>query len=63
MQQERFGKHGQLGRAEFVLAVVADDEMLEKSLEFGRKVGDQREFACNISSSMIMCPSNWPRVV
>src|SRR5580700_8362054 len=43
MQQQRLGKHGQLGRAEFVLAVVADDEMFEHGLEFRRKAGYQGE--------------------
>ena len=63
VQQERFGKHGQLGRAEFVLAVVADDQVLEQGLEFDGKSGTIASFACSISSSMIMWPSNWPRVV
>src|SRR5271156_3078766 len=37
MQKQGFGKHGQLGRPEFVFAMVADDEMLQQSFEFGRE--------------------------
>ena len=44
MQQQRFGKHGQFWGAEFVLAMVADNEMFEKRLELGRKIRNQREF-------------------
>ena len=64
VQHERFRKHGQLGRAEFVLAVMADDEVLDQGLELSRESrAPCGSLACSISSSMIMCPSNWPRVV
>ena len=43
MQHERLGKHGQLGRAEIVLAVVADDEVLDQRLEFIGKARQLRE--------------------
>ena len=33
VQHERFREHGQLGRAEIVLAVVADDEVLDQRLQ------------------------------
>ena len=63
VQEQRFREHGELGRAEFVLAMVADDEMLQQSLECVGKPGTSASLACSISSSMTMCPSNWPRVV
>src|SRR5580698_3142853 len=44
MQQERFREHGQLGGAKLILAMVADDEVLEQRLELGRKVRNQRKF-------------------
>ena len=43
VQHERLGKHGQLGRTEIVLAVMADDEVLDQSLEFVGKSGKLRE--------------------
>src|SRR5208282_2201506 len=39
VQHERLGKHGQLGRSEFVLAVVADDHVLEQNLKLRREAG------------------------
>ena len=44
MQHQRFGKHGQLGRSEFVLAVMADDQVLDQGLELVGKVREQGEF-------------------
>ncbi len=43
MQHESFGEHGQLGRAEIVLAVMADDEVLDHDLEFVGEAGLQGE--------------------
>ena len=42
MQHQSFWKHGQLGRAEFILAVMADDEMFEHRLQRLRKARDER---------------------
>ena len=38
VQHERFGEHRQLGRAEIVLAVVADNQVLDQRLERIRKL-------------------------
>ena len=40
MQHERLGEHGELGRAELVLAVVADDEVLDQDLERRGEAGN-----------------------
>src|SRR6266705_1450183 len=37
VEDERFTNHGQLGRAEFVLAVMADQKMLDYGLEIRRE--------------------------
>src|SRR6266704_296790 len=37
VEDERFTNHGQLGRAEFVLAVMADEQMLDYGLEIRRE--------------------------
>ena len=62
VQHQRFGEHGQLGRAEIVLAMMADDQVLDSVFSDSGKSGTSGSLACSISSSMIMCPSNWPRV-
>ena len=41
MQDQGFAKHGQLRRAEFVLAVMADQKVLDQSLQVGRKSFDR----------------------
>src|ERR1700678_3453520 len=43
MQKQGFGEHGQLGRSEFVFAMVADDEVLQQSLKLRGKFRNQRE--------------------
>ena len=64
VQHQRLRKHRQLGRSEIVLSVMADDQMFEQSLQLGRETrAAVSSLACSISSSMIMWPSNWPRVV
>ena len=40
VEDQGFTDHGKLGRAEFVLAVMTDEEMLEDDFEIGRKAGD-----------------------
>src|SRR5947209_7432908 len=37
MEDQRFANHWKLGRAEFVFAVMADEQMLHDSLELRRK--------------------------
>src|SRR6202142_172294 len=39
MQHQGFGKHGQLGRTELVFPMMADNEVLNKNLEFLGKAG------------------------
>ena len=43
VQHQRLGEHRQFGRAELVLAVMADDEVLDQYLELRRKVGNLRQ--------------------
>ena len=45
MKHEGFGKHGQLGRAELVLPVMADDQMLKQRLHLIRKARDLRNLS------------------
>src|SRR5688572_22359035 len=40
MEDQRFGKHWQLGAAKFILAMVRDDEVLDECLELSREVFD-----------------------
>src|SRR4051794_5342817 len=39
MEYQRLRKHGELGRSELIFAVVTDDEVLDKYLQFSREVG------------------------
>src|SRR5882762_3312065 len=41
MQHQRFRKHGKLGRAEVILAVMTNNEMLQQRFEFVRKSWDE----------------------
>ncbi len=41
VQHQRFRKHGKLGRAEVILAVVTNNEMLKQGFEFVRKSRDE----------------------
>src|SRR5579864_1226710 len=43
VEHERLREHGQLWRTEVVLAVMADDEVLDQSFEFFGEVGLERE--------------------
>src|SRR5579862_729128 len=38
MEQQRFRKHRQLRRAEFILTVMADDQVLDQRLQLRRKI-------------------------
>src|SRR4029079_11665218 len=38
MQHQRFGEHGELGGSEFILPVMANDQVLDKRLHFEGKV-------------------------
>src|SRR5205823_13141697 len=40
VEDESFADHGKLGRAEFVLAVMADEKMLDDGLQVGGKAFD-----------------------
>ena len=43
MQHERLREHWKFGRAEFVFAVMADDQVLDQNLEFRGKSRDQND--------------------
>src|SRR5450631_1111550 len=47
VQQDGLWNHGKLWRAEFVLPMMAENEMLDQQAEFRRKVGDALEFLLN----------------
>ena len=40
MEDEGFANHGEFRGAEFVLAVVADEDVLDDGFQFGRKADD-----------------------
>ena len=44
VQQDGLTEHGELRRAELVLAVMTDDEVLDQSLQFAGKVRNLRNF-------------------
>lgn len=51
MQQEGFGKKRDLWRAEFQLAVVTDDHVLDENAELWRKIGEAFELICKEAHS------------
>ena len=45
MQHQGFGKHGQLGRAELVLPVMADDQVLDRDFQIVGEIRHLRKLA------------------
>src|SRR5579885_1608082 len=62
MDSQSFRKHGLLRRAEFKLAVMGEDNVLNLVFERKREFRMARILSRTISSAITICPSNCPRV-
>ena len=62
VKRQSLAEHRQLRGTKLVLAVMADQQMLDERFQIRRKIGIASIFFVTNSSSMMICPSSWPSV-